>query len=202
MEPMKHQYDFDAATVIGFLQISWARPGFQAQHRSEPRHPGRPHLPARTAGRRRCRTAGQHRCQPRRLPERLGYRPVSREPVRACRSHAGHPARRRIHDWQASTSTPRRGAIPPTSTTLFIAHITGMDLFARALTVAHLVLQDSGYRKMRQERYASFDSGNGKDFEEGRLTLQDLRRLAMANGEPAQLSGKQELYERILTLYM
>lgn len=55
---------------------------------------------------------------------------------------------------------------------------------------------------MRRERYGSFDSGKGREFEEGKLTLEDLRQLAIANGEPKQLSGKQELYERILTLYM
>jgi xylose isomerase len=81
-------------------------------------------------------------------------------------------------------------------------HISGMDMFARALIVAHNILENSDYRKMRHERYATFDSGQGKDFEEGRLTLEDLCRLAIKNGEPRQLSGRQELYERLLTLHM
>jgi xylose isomerase len=83
-----------------------------------------------------------------------------------------------------------------------IAHISGMDMFARALIVAHDILENSDYRKMRRERYANFDSGQGKDFEEGRLTLEDLCRLAIKNGEPKQFSGRQELYERLLTLHM
>ncbi len=85
---------------------------------------------------------------------------------------------------------------------IIIAHVTGMDMLARAFIVAHEILEKSDYKQMRRERYASFDSGKGKEFEEGKLTLEDLRQLAIANGEPKQLSGKQELYERLLTLYM
>ncbi|HLK96741.1 MAG TPA: hypothetical protein VK364_03140, partial [Hymenobacter sp.] len=58
------------------------------------------------------------------------------------------------------------------------------------------------YKKLRQERYASFDSGEGARFEKGELTLDDLRQYAMTNGEPKQLSGKQELYEMIVNQYI
>ncbi|MDR2086715.1 MAG: xylose isomerase [Dysgonamonadaceae bacterium] len=85
---------------------------------------------------------------------------------------------------------------------IFIAHIAGMDVFARALLTAADILEDSDYRKMRAERYASFDSGNGKAFEEGKLTLEDLRNIAAKNGEPAQISGKQELYEALINMYV
>jgi xylose isomerase len=85
---------------------------------------------------------------------------------------------------------------------IVVAHVTGMDLFARAFLTAHDILDYSEYRKMRKERYASFDTGKGREFEEGRLTLEDMRELALMNGEPRQISGKQELYERILTLHM
>jgi xylose isomerase len=77
-----------------------------------------------------------------------------------------------------------------------------MDMFARALVVAYDVLENSDYKKLRRDRYATFDVGQGKDFEEGRLTLEDLCRLAIKNGKPKQLSGRQELYERLLTLHM
>ena len=55
--------------------------------------------------------------------------------------------------------------------------------------------------EVRRERYASFDEGAGKDFEEGRLSLEDLVAYAKKNGEPRQISGKQELYETIVALY-
>jgi xylose isomerase len=85
---------------------------------------------------------------------------------------------------------------------IFIAHICGMDAFARALTVAADILEKSDYKKWRKERYASFDSGEGKDFEDGKLTLEDLRNIALRDGEPKQISGKQELYEMIINLYI
>jgi xylose isomerase len=85
---------------------------------------------------------------------------------------------------------------------IFIAHIAGMDTFARALVSAAAIIEQSPYSKMRAERYASFDSGDGKAFEEGKLTLENLRDIAAKSGEPAQVSGKQELYEAIVNMYI
>ncbi len=94
----------------------------------------------------------------------------------------------------------RRNSTDPLD--LFYAHIGGMDVFARALIVADDVLQKSDYKKIRKDRYASFDSGKGKEFEEGKLTLEDLRNLAVANGEPATASGKQEYLENLINRYI
>jgi xylose isomerase len=85
---------------------------------------------------------------------------------------------------------------------LFIAHIGGMDAFARALLIANDILEKSPYRKLRKDRYASYDNGDGKKFEDGKLSLEDLTKLASSNGEPAQVSGKQELYENIINQYI
>ncbi|HZH73238.1 MAG TPA: xylose isomerase [Mariniphaga sp.] len=85
---------------------------------------------------------------------------------------------------------------------IFIAHISGMDIFARALVVADKILNDSAYLAMRQKRYASFDSGKGADFEAGKLTLDDLYSIAREVGEPAQISGKQELLEQLINWYI
>jgi xylose isomerase len=74
--------------------------------------------------------------------------------------------------------------------------------FARALITADNILQKSDYRQIREQRYASFDSGSGKDFEEGRLTLEDLRRYAIVEGEPAITSGKQEYLENIINRFI
>lgn len=84
---------------------------------------------------------------------------------------------------------------------IFIAHIAGMDVMARALENAAALLNESPYCKMLKERYASFDSNKGKDFEDGKLTLEDLVTYAKQSGEPKQISGKQELYEAILNMY-
>ena len=92
----------------------------------------------------------------------------------------------------------RRNSTDPEE--IFIAHISGMDAMARALENAAEILENSELPRMVKERYASFDSGKGKDFEDGKLSLEDLVAYAKEHGEPAQISGKQELYETIVAL--
>lgn len=72
---------------------------------------------------------------------------------------------------------------------------------ARALESAARLLEESPYRQMLSDRYASFDGGKGKEFEEGKMSLEDLVAYARQNGEPKQISGKQELYEAIVNMY-
>ncbi|HZK03872.1 MAG TPA: xylose isomerase [Bacteroidaceae bacterium] len=84
---------------------------------------------------------------------------------------------------------------------IFIAHISGMDAMARAFESAAELLEKSPYKKMLSDRYASFDGGKGKDFENGKLSMEDLVEYARKNGEPKQTSGKQELYEAIVAMY-
>ena len=93
----------------------------------------------------------------------------------------------------------RRNSTDPED--IFIAHICGMDAMARALLNAARIVEESPIPAMVKERYASFDSGEGKRFEEGKMTLEDLVDYAKAHGEPAQTSGKQELYETIVNIY-
>ncbi|WP_298301344.1 xylose isomerase [Hydrotalea sp.] len=85
---------------------------------------------------------------------------------------------------------------------LFYAHIGAMDTFARALTIADKILAQSDYKKIRTQRYASFDAGSGKAFEEGKLTLENLRNYAVAQGTPAIISGQQEYLENIINCYI
>lgn len=92
----------------------------------------------------------------------------------------------------------RRNSTDPED--IFIAHISGMDAMARALENAAEILENSELPRMVKERYASFDSGKGKDFEDGKLSLEDLVAYAKEHGEPTQISGKQELYETIVAL--
>jgi xylose isomerase len=94
----------------------------------------------------------------------------------------------------------RRNSTDPQD--LFYAHIGGMDVFARALLTADAILQQSEYKKIRADRYASYDTGRGKDFEQGKLSLEDLRDIAIAAGEPATISGKQEFIENLINRYI
>ena len=94
----------------------------------------------------------------------------------------------------------RRNSTDPAD--LFYAHVGGMDIFARALIVADEILNKSDYKKIRSDRYASFNSGEGKAFEEGKLSLEDLRAYAIKNGEPATISGKQEYLENIINRFI
>ncbi len=94
----------------------------------------------------------------------------------------------------------RRNSTDPAD--LFYAHIGGMDTFARALIIADDILQKSDYKKIRSDRYASFNSGKGKDFEEGKLSLEDLREYAIKKGEPKMISGRQEYLENIINRFI
>jgi xylose isomerase len=94
----------------------------------------------------------------------------------------------------------RRNSTDPAD--LFYAHIGGMDVFARALITADAILQESDYKKIRADRYASYDAGQGKDFEQGKLSLEDLRNIAISAGEPATISGKQEFIENLINRYI
>jgi len=94
----------------------------------------------------------------------------------------------------------RRNSTDPAD--LFYAHIGGMDNFARALIAADNILNKSDYKKVRADRYASFDTGKGKDFEAGKLSLEDLRTFAIENGEPEVRSGKQEYLENVVNRFI
>ncbi len=93
----------------------------------------------------------------------------------------------------------RRNSTDPED--IFIAHIAGMDAMARALESAAALLEESPYTAMLAERYASFDKGEGKKFEDGQMSLEEVVAYAKSQPEPKMTSGKQELYEAILNMY-
>jgi len=93
----------------------------------------------------------------------------------------------------------RRNSTDPED--IFIAHISGMDAMARALLNAAAILEESELPAMLTERYASFDSGIGKDFEDGKLSLEQIYEYGKKVEEPKATSGKQEKYETIVALY-
>ncbi len=197
MAPTKHQYDFDAETVIGFLYKHGLEKDFKLN--IEVNH-------ATLAGH-----TFQHELQTTVDAGLLGSIDANRgdyqngwdtdqfpvniyETVEAMLVilQSGGFSTGGIN-FDAKT---RRNSTDPED--IFIAHISGMDTFARALIIADKILNESDYMKMRKNRYSSFDGGTGADFENGKLTLDDLRKHAEKNGEPAQISGKQELYEAII----
>lgn len=85
---------------------------------------------------------------------------------------------------------------------IFIAHIAAMDTFARALVVADNILRESDFLTLRKQRYASFDSGKGKEYEDGKMKLEDLREIALQMGEPEIRSGKQEMFEQLISQFI
>jgi xylose isomerase len=201
MEPTKHQYDFDSATIIGFLNKFGLADDFklniEVNHATLAGHTFQHELQvAADAGMFGSIDANRGDYQNGWDTDQFPINVYELVEAMLVIIEAGGFTKGGIN-FDAKT---RR-----TSTDLedmFIAHIAGMDVFARAFEIAHNILEKSPYRKMRADRYASFDAGHGAAFEQGKLTLEDLRKLAIEHGEPKQISGKQELYEAILNQYI
>lgn len=200
MEPMKHQYDVDTETVIGFLKAHGLEKDFKVN--IEVNH-------ATLAGH-----TFEHELQCAVDNGMLGSIDANRGDYQNGWDTDQFP----IDSYeltQAMLVILQGGGLQGGGTNfdaktrrnstdledIFIAHIAGMDAFARALESAAALLEQSPYKKMVADRYASFDNGKGKEFETGKLSLEDLRNYAITNGEPATTSGKQELYEAIVNMY-
>jgi xylose isomerase len=200
-EPTKHQYDFDSATVIGFLRHYGLDKDFklniEVNHATLAGHTFQHELQvAADAGMLGSIDANrgddQNGWDTDQFPIDLNELVESMLIILEAGGFAGGGV-----NFDAKT---RRNSTDLED--IFIAHIGGMDTFARALVVADKVLQKSPYLKFRKDRYASFDSGKGKEFETGILKLEDLREYALSNGEPKQASGKQEWLENIINQYI
>ena len=85
---------------------------------------------------------------------------------------------------------------------IFIGHINSMDSLARGLLIAEKILEDSDYKKLKSNRYQSFNEGDGASFEKGQIDLRQLKEIAEKMGEPEKISGKQELFESIVNQYL
>ena len=201
MEPMKHQYDVDTETVIGFLKEYGLENDFKIN--IEVNH-------ATLAGH-----TFEHELQCAVDAGMLGAIDANRGDVQNGWDTDQFPvdifeltqAMMIIlkGDGMQGGGTNFDAKIRRNSTDLddlFIAHIGAMDVMARALETAAAILEDSAYSKMIADRYSSYDSGKGKEFEEGKLTFEDVYEYAKTNGEPKQISGKQELYEAIVNMYI
>jgi xylose isomerase len=201
MEPTKHQYDYDSATVIGFLRQHGLDKDFKLN--IEVNH-------ATLAGH-----TFQHELQVAADADMLGSIDANRgdyqngwdtdqfalnlqelaESMLIILSSGGIKGGGVNFDAKI-----RRNSTDPED--LFLAHIGSMDAFARGMLIASDILEKSDYLERRKNRYASFDSGKGKSFEEGKLTLEDLRNYAFEVGEPKQISGKQEYFENLINRFI
>ena len=201
MEPTKHQYDYDTATVIGFLNKYGLAGDFklniEVNHATLAGHTFQHELQmAANAGLFGSIDANRGDYQNGWDTDQFPVNVYETVEALLVILEAGGFTTGGIN-FDAKT---RRNSTDLDDN--FLAHISGMDTFARALLVAADVLEKSDYKKLRKDRYASFDSGDGKAFEDGKLTLENLRDLAVKNGEPKQISGKQEYYESIINQYL
>jgi len=196
-EPSKHQYDYDAATVIGFLRHYGLDKDFKLN--IEVNH-------ATLAGH-----TFEHELQVAADAGMLGSMDANRGdyqngwdtdqfPVDLYELTQAMMVVLRAGGLQGGginfDAKTRRNSTDPED--LFIAHVLGMDSFARATIIADKILNSTKYPELLRQRYASFDSGNGADFEAGKLSLEDLAKIGAEGGEPPLISGKQELFEAII----
>lgn len=81
---------------------------------------------------------------------------------------------------------------------LFLGHIGGIDAYARGLVIADRIMKDGRIETFKNSRYASFKDADGKQFEQGKLKLEDLRNIAAGSQEPVLQSGRQEWVESVM----
>lgn len=200
-EPTKHQYDYDAETVIGFLRqydlLNDFKLNLEVNHATLAGHTFQHELQvAIDAGLLGSIDANrgdyQNGWDTDQFPTNLNE---LTEAMLIILEGGGFKGGGINFDAKI-----RRNSTDPAD--IFYAHIGGVDSFARALITADAILEKSDYRKLRQERYASFDASTAKAFEAGKASLEDLRAFAIAQGEPAVKSGRQEYLENIINNYL
>lgn len=196
-EPSKHQYDYDSETVIGFLRqydlLNDFKLNIEVNHATLAGHTFQHELQvAADAGLLGSIDANrgdyQNGWDTDQFPTNINELTEAMLVILEAGGFAGGGI-----NFDAKI---RRNSVDPED--IFYAHIGGMDAFARALIVADRILENSEYKQFRKERYASFDSGKGKEFGLGKLSLEDLRLYAIENGEPEKRSGRQEWLENII----
>jgi xylose isomerase len=200
-EPSKHQYDYDSETVIGFLRqydlLGDFKLNIEVNHATLAGHTFQHELQvAVDAGMLGSIDANrgdyQNGWDTDQFPNNINELTEAMLVILEGGGFAGGGINFDAKIRRNSTDTED----------IFYAHIGGMDTFARALIVAADILEKSEYRRFRKERYASFDSGKGKEFEQGKLSLEELRQYAVEKGEPEVKSGKQEWLENIINRYI
>ncbi len=201
MEPSKHQYDFDAATCLNFLRqydlMDDFKLNLEVNHATLAQHTMQHEMQvAADAGALGSMDANrgdyQNGWDTDQFPVDLYELTEMMLVFLECKGLTGGGI-----NFDAKT---RRNSTDLDD--IFLAHIGGMDNFARALIIADDITKNSDYKKLRKKRYSSFDKGKGKEFEQGKLKLKDLYNYTKKNGEPEQTSGKQELFENLINQYI
>jgi xylose isomerase len=201
MEPTKHQYDFDAATVISFLRqydlLNDFKLNIEVNHATLAHHTFQHELQvAADAGVLGSMDANRGDYQNGWDTDQFPNNIYELTEAMLVILQAGGFSTGGVN-FDAKT---RRNSTDLED--IFYAHIGGMDAFARALLAAHAILAEGTYSRYLNERYQSFDQGPGKDFETGKLDLAALRTLAHQMGEPEQRSGRQEWVENLLARFV
>ena len=201
MEPSKHQYDFDCATVLGFLRaydlLEDFKINIEVNHATLASHTFAHELQvAADAGALGSMDANRGDYQNGWDTDQFPVDLYELTEAMLVLLQSGGLQGGGIN-FDAKT---RRNSTDLVD--LFYAHIGGMDAFARALLSAEKILKESEYLNIRQNRYSSFDSGAGRDFERGKLSLTHLSNYAIKQGEPNQISGRQEFLENIINQYL
>ena len=201
MEPMKHQYDFDAATAIGFLKEHNLDKDFklniEVNHATLAQHTFEHELAV-------AANAGMLGSVDANRGDNQNGWDTDQFPVNLYEVTEAMLVFLQAGGLQGG-GVNFDAKIRRNSTDLedvFHAHIGGADTFARALLVAEKILTESPYSAMRKERYASFDSDNGKAFEGGRLSLEEITKIAFNGENPKRISGKQERFENLINQYI
>ena len=202
MEPSKHQYDFDAATSIGFLQKYGLQDDFklniEVNHATLAQHTFEHELTVAAndnmmgsidANRGDYQNGWDTDQFPNNIEEAARAMMVFLKAGGLQGGGVNFDAKIRRNSTDLED--------------LFHAHIGGADTFARGLLVADKVLNDPAFLSIVNGRYASFDSGNGSAFEQGKLSLSDLFDVATSNTDAIKArSGKQEFLENILNKHI
>ena len=201
MEPMKHQYDFDSATAIGFLREYGLDKDFkmniEVNHATLAQHTMQHELAvAAKAGMLGSIDANRGDYQNGWDTDQFPNNILETTEAMLVFLEAGGLQGGGVN----FDAKIRRNSIDMED--VFYAHIGGADTFARALITADKIINSSSYSSLRKDRYSSFDKGRGKDFEDGKLQLTDLYKIAVENGELELKSGKQELFENIINQYI
>ncbi len=200
MEPTKHQYDVDVETVIGFLKAHGLDKDFkvniEVNHATLAGHTFEHEL-ACAVDNGMLGSIDANRGDPQNGWDTDQFPIDNYEMTLAMMQIIRNGG---LGDGGSNFDAKlRRNSTDPED--IFIAHISGMDVMARALLSAAAIAEQSPIPSMVKERYSSFDSGEGRAFEDGKLSLEDVADYARRNGEPRQVSGKQELYETLVNLY-
>jgi len=200
MEPTKHQYDYDAATTIGFLK-NWGlehdfKCNIEANHATLAGHTFSHDLQV-------CADHGMLGSVDANQGDSINGWDTDEFPTNIYETTQAMLVILRnggLGNGGLNFDAKRRRNSTDLED-LFIAHIGGMDSFALGLEVAGKILEDGVIDSFVKERYSSFDQGEGKKFEDGKLGLAELAELGRS-AKIEKKSGKQEYLNNLLNSYL